>query len=1276
MPREAITQQPSHLLMNSISTLRLCDIASATVLTTGPDTSIGDTIQLFAESCVSSLVVTEHGKPVGIVTERDLLRMMCTGFDDRRPVRAIMSAPLVTVRHDMDFTAAQLMMSNRAIRHLVLVDEDGLLCGLASETDFRRSLGQDLFSAIENLSAVMNQGIEFAHPDQTLAHGLNVMASKRLDHIIVGDHRQAQGILTERDVPRLLAQHVDPTTVTMRDVMSAPVSTIGMEVSVFEAAKQMERRRVRHLVVTDAQGLLAGVVSQHRILDRLATVLLEDSRHHMGDQLVSMQVENEVRFHYLIENMPVPLCRVNANGELVFINRRFEAVFGYTLADVPTLNEWWVRAYPDPAYRNWVLAAWEKAMAQAPAKGGVIPPKEYVVNCQNGTRRTVEISGLTLGDEFLATFIDVTEHRQQQSLLAFSNGILERISTGTPLTQVLDHVATSVERQVPGVKCSILLLTGSGQRLTHGAAPSLPPTYCQAIDGVEIGPLVGSCGTAAHTGTEVFAADIATDPRWTNYKALALDHGLSACWSAPIMSTTRVVLGTFAVYWDTPQVHIDTNVRTYVNTATALAAIAIEGAQREAELHANQEQLLRAEEYALLGSWSIDTALKKPKWSAQMFRLFHMEPRPVAPDPQEFLGRIHPDDQHLVKAAEALMNEGLPPPSQLLRTHPAWGPVRWIRPIAHPVKNEQGHVVRFEGTMQDVTEQLQAQERLQLAAGVFTHAREGIVITDVAGRIVNVNDMFCQITGYAADEVMGRNPSILKSGKQSNEFYQAMWNGLSSKGLWYGEVWNRHKNGESFLISSTISAIRDDAGRVTHYVSLFTDITEQKARQQQLDHMAHFDVLTNLPNRRLLEDRLQQAMLQCLQRHTSLAVVMLDLDGFKTVNDTHGYEAGNQVLSQLANRMKQALRPSDTLARLGGDEFVAVLVDLDDTGDFGPRLNPLMAAAASSVPVTAKGDENVTVCISASAGVTIYPQNHADADVLMRHADQAMYAAKQAGRNRFHLFDVAQDSAIQTQHETLKRIQLALERHEFVLFYQPKLNMRTQQIVGAEALIRWQHPERGLLTPAAFLPVLEDHPLSIDLGEWVIQTALAQMGAWQHQGLNIPVSVNIHARQLQQIGFSAQLSEMLAMHPAIAPEHLQLEVLETSALEDMGKVRSAMTTCQNMGLSFALDDFGTGYSSLTYLRRLPAETVKIDQSFVRDMLDDADDLAIVNGVIGLAKAFGREVIAESVETHAHGQRLLELGCELAQGYGIARPMPAADLPEWLRHWNSHQLWQA
>ena len=571
----------------------------------------------------------------------------------------------------------------------------------------------------------------------------------------------------------------------------------------------------------------------------------------------------------------------------------------------------------------------------------------------------------------------------------------------------------------------------------------------------------------------------------------------------------------------------------------------------------------------------------------------------------------------------------------------------------------------------DITQRKQSEVRLQLAASVFTHAREGIMITDAAGTIVEVNDTFSLITGFSRQEALGRNPRILASGRQTPEFYAAMWKSLAEKGHWYGETWNRRKNGEVYAEMQTISAVRDVAGTTQHYVALFTDITVMKEQQQRLEHIAHYDALTNLPNRVLLADRLQQAMLQSQRRGKTLAVAYLDLDGFKQVNDRHGHGVGDEMLVLLAQNIKAALREGDTLARIGGDEFVVVLADLDSAADCEPVISRLLQAAAQPVAVG-----EALLQVSASIGITLYPQDGADADLLLRHADQAMYIAKDAGKNRSHFFDVDSAVAVQTQRESLLHIHHALQQQEFVLHYQPKVNMRTGQVIGAEALIRWQHPRQGLLAPGAFLSVVDNHPLGIAVGEWVIATAIAQMAAWHTQGLDLPVSVNIDAMQLQQDGFDARLAALLAEHPEVFPHCLQLEVLETNALEDMAQVSAAMLACQRLGVSFALDDFGTGYSSLTYLRRLPAQTLKVDQSFVRDMLADPGDLAIVQGVIGLAHTFGRSVIAEGVETRAHGERLLALGCDLAQGYGIARPMPAADLPPWVQRWKMQREWTA
>lgn len=571
----------------------------------------------------------------------------------------------------------------------------------------------------------------------------------------------------------------------------------------------------------------------------------------------------------------------------------------------------------------------------------------------------------------------------------------------------------------------------------------------------------------------------------------------------------------------------------------------------------------------------------------------------------------------------------------------------------------------------DITPQKRSEEKLRQAANVFTHAREGIMITDLSGNIIEVNETFTQITGYTRAEVLGRNHYFLSSGRQDPEFFSALRRELVETGYWHGEVWNRRKNGEVYVEMLTMSAVCDAAGVQQQYVALFSDVTAQKERhQKQLEHIAHYDALTGLINRSLLTDRLQQAMVLSQIRKSALAVVMIDLDDFKLINETEGHDVGDHVLLTIAGRLQACLGESDSLARLGGDEFVAVLSQLPNTEDRGVLMQKLLAEVAQ--PVT---HAERSFRVSASLGVTFYPQaEQVDAEQLLRQADQAMYQAKLSGKNRYFVFDPDEDRHIRGHFETLERMRQALEQNEFELFYQPKVNMRTGQVVGMEALIRWRHPEHGLLAPSSFLPLIEETPLEIALGDWVLGSALAQMAVWQAEGHGFSVSVNVGGRQLLQPDFVTSLQAALARHPEIEATRLELEILESSALADAVQVSRVMETCRTFGVEFALDDFGTGYSSLAYLKHLSASTLKIDQSFIRDMLQDPDDLAIVEGVLGLATAFRRQAIAEGVETVEHGKMLLRLGCELGQGYGIARPMPATEVNTWLANWRADDSW--
>ncbi|MBU2871864.1 GGDEF and EAL domain-containing protein [Colwellia sp. E2M01] len=472
--------------------------------------------------------------------------------------------------------------------------------------------------------------------------------------------------------------------------------------------------------------------------------------------------------------------------------------------------------------------------------------------------------------------------------------------------------------------------------------------------------------------------------------------------------------------------------------------------------------------------------------------------------------------------------------------------------------------------------------------------------------------------------------------------------------------------------------------KAVRLTGIFQDISEEKSIQRtlknsnraleqvniKLERNANYDALTGLPNRNLLADRMQQTIEHSKRSENSVAIAFIDLDRFKEINDAYGHSFGDELLCSIANQFTKLMRSCDTLARFGGDEFVMILDELEHPDDCIVILKRILDSISKTVLL-----KNKAIQVSASIGVTIYPQDNSNSDQLLRHADQAMYIAKNTGKNCFHIFDVAKDVAEKNQHEELENIRLALNNNEFDLFYQPKINIKTNNVIGVEALIRWRHPERGILPPIMFLPIIEQDILDIKVGEWVIEKALTQLSLWSEKNINIPISVNISPLQLQSLDFVKRLKVILKKFPHFRAGSIEFEILETSALKEINQVTKVIQECHQLGIVFSIDDFGTGYSSLSYLKRLPTEYLKIDQSFIRDMLMDADDKAIVIGIIGLAKAFSRKIIAEGVETTDHGEQLLILGCHLAQGYGIARPMPADDFILWLEAWEKENDWE-
>lgn len=539
------------------------------------------------------------------------------------------------------------------------------------------------------------------------------------------------------------------------------------------------------------------------------------------------------------------------------------------------------------------------------------------------------------------------------------------------------------------------------------------------------------------------------------------------------------------------------------------------------------------------------------------------------------------------------------------------------------------------------------------AAAIFSE-------TDKSGIITYVNEQFCDISGYSAQELIGQNHRILNSGQHPPEFFIDMWKKVSRGQVWKGEICNRKKDGSLYWVESTIVPMYDDASqRVQKYASIRFDVTEKRKFLETLQWQAEHDELTGLPNRFLLSKALDQAIVKAKSQPSTVAVGVLDLDGFKQINDRYGHEIGDRLLVAVADRLKHSMRIEDTVARLGGDEFVLIL-GVRDPKVLESALQRLLAALSAVYII-----DGIGINISASIGVTLYPNDNENADTLLRHADQAMYKAKQSGRNCFHLFDVSKDKMDKSAFDTVIRVRQALHDGELCLHYQPKISLSSGAVIGFEALLRWQHPRDGLILPQYFIPLIEQSDLIVEIGEWVIDQALSQIEQWADLGHSWSVSVNIAALHLKKENFVKSLKFLLDSHPNVLPQMLDIEITESVVIEHLSHVTQCLIACQDLGVTFSLDDFGTGYSSLSYLKQLPTQSIKIDKSFIRDILIDKDSLGLTKAIIGLAKSFNREVIAEGVETVEHGVLLMNLGCDVAQGYGIAKPMPVEKVLSWV-----------
>jgi diguanylate cyclase (GGDEF)-like protein/PAS domain S-box-containing protein len=679
---------------------------------------------------------------------------------------------------------------------------------------------------------------------------------------------------------------------------------------------------------------------------------------------------------------------------------------------------------------------------------------------------------------------------------------------------------------------------------------------------------------------------------------------------------------------------------------------AIEDAQHKRQLKASEERYRLLMESSHYGIWDwdlvTDSFYLSPQWKQQLGYLDHE----LANSFSTFKQLLHPADRGRLSAS---LKTFIADPEdhwniEFRMLHKS-GNYRWINARGSHKTDEEGNVIRMLGVHIDVTQHHQAQEKLRQAAQVFSSTIEGVIITDVDANIVGVNPAFERITGYSSEQVIGQNPRILQSGLQSKDFYQSLWQTLLGEGVWSGEIWNRRADGNHYPSQVTISAVKDDSDITTGYVCLFADITKSKQSEERLDFLAHHDPLTELPNRLLFKDRLAKALQHARRNRSKVAVMFIDLDRFKNVNDSMGHTVGDELLKQVSGRLKQSIREADTLARISGDEFVLMIEDSISIESTTNVVNKIMEAFRK--PFELKRHQ---VLISCSIGVSIYPDDAHDTEELVSNADAAMYRAKDVGRNTYEFY-TPEMTASALEHIFLENaLNNALPQNQFVQYYQPQFQLNNGLLVGCETLIRWQHPLEGIISPLRFIPLAEQNGTIADIDYWMLKTACQQGKVWHDLGLPIPrISVNMSGSLVQRENFASTVHEILkSTH--FPKDHLEIEVTESFVMQRPEVGIWQLQKLYDDGISIAIDDFGTGYSSLSYLKKLPVSKIKLDRSFIMDITEDKDTLSIVRAITELAKSLGKSIIAEGVETKEQAQLLKQLGCEQVQGYYFGQPV--------------------
>ena len=988
------------------------------------------------------------------------------------------------------------------------------------------------------------------------------------------------------------------------------------------------------------------------------------------------------RHQTLMNNALDGIHIIDLQGNIVEVNDAFCDMLGYTQKEACQLNiADWNSQYPK-----------KELLARLQSFVGKSARFETIHRRKDGKLINVEVS--TTGVEiegqayYFASSRDITEHKaaedkvrrltQIYAALSQCNQAIVRCANEMELFPQICHDAV----KFGGMKMAWIGMVDPISNLVRPVASF--GAGIEYLDGIRISVEanyttgLGPTSTAIRDNQPLWCQDFQHDPATTAWHERGAKFGWGASASLPL-HRKGVAAGVFILYADVANAFDEAAQNLLIEMAIDISS-ALDNYDRENQRKLTQEENARLAERldvatraAKIGIWDWDVVNNNLIWDDRMFELYGAKREDFGGAYEAWIAALHPEDSvEANKTMQRALRGEIPFDTEFRVCWPN-GEIRSIKALGQVLYNADGAPLRLTGVNYDITEHKQAETNLRIAAAAF-ESHESMMITDADRIILQVNKSFTENTGYTSEEVVGKTPRLLSSGHHKAGFYRAMWETIDRSGAWQGEIWDRRKNGEIYPKWLTITAVKGEDGAVTNYVGSHIDITERKAAEEKIRYLGLYDDLTHLPNRRLLLDRLQHGLASCARIGREGALLLIDLDNFKSLNDSLGHHVGDLLLQQVAQRLTSCVREGDTVARLGGDEFVVLLENLSEqtieatvqTETIGEKI----LGCLSQPPYQLETHEyQGTASIGATLfnGAAQFNDHEKMINELLKQADIAMYQAKKAGRNTLRYFNQQMQASITARVVLEGELRKALEKQQFQLYYQIQMD-NSHHPIGSEVLIRWIHPEQGMVSPAQFIPIAEETGLILPIGLWVLETACAQLRAWQQDALtrDLVLAVNVSARQFHQADFVAQVHDAVQRH-AINPMRLKLELTEGMLLEDVEDTIKIMKVLSDIGIQFSLDDFGTGYSSLQYLKRLPLDQLKIDQSFIRNIVTDNSDRAIVRTIIAMAQSLNIDVIAEGVETEEQRQLLLKNGCSSFQGYLFSRPVPIEQFETLLKH---------